>query len=505
MPKKSLLKIIGVVTIVNIISRLFGFLREAVIGYHFGTSALADSVILAYTIPTFVYLVAGGAITTAFISIYKKVGSIKEQEEFKELIFTYTTVSMAALSLFFILFSREVTDVLFSGLTEGESEKTATLLAVMAPSTLFLVMSMWFSGLLNIQDRFFGPAFSTLVNNAGFVLLAVLLYPFMGAQAYGWGALLGSIGMIMLLVRDLRRDHLLSFRFRWTMENGEYAKRMMKVGIPILLGGATLQFYFLLHRVFASQLEDGVVAALNYASKLVQLPQVILMTAVTTVIYPTLAAKVANRQFAEIAVMYDKGLRLLLMAIIPVSIFIFLYARDLVELVFEYGSFTAESTAVTARLLQLFVIGMFAHAANVYVTRFFYAMEKSLYPVVSGVLAVFGVNVALIALWIEKGGADAIALATTISAYFQLFFLLLASRFVLKLTRKNAPYLTKYGLFFVLLAIASYGISKVIHIHMALLNAAAGFVFFMLLVLVIGKICRIAEIEQIIKKLKKSP
>ena len=130
MPKKSLLKIIGVVTIVNIISRLFGFLREAVIGYHFGTSALADSVILAYTIPTFIYLVIGGAITTAFISIYKKVGSIREQEQFKDLIFTYTTMSMAVLSLFFILFSHEVTDVLFSGLTEEESEKTAVLLAI---------------------------------------------------------------------------------------------------------------------------------------------------------------------------------------------------------------------------------------------------------------------------------------------------------------------------------------------------------------------------------------
>ncbi|MFC3886509.1 murein biosynthesis integral membrane protein MurJ [Bacillus songklensis] len=505
MSKKSLLKIIGVVTILNIVSRLFGFLREAVIGYHFGTSSLADSVILAYTIPTFIYLVVGGAITTAFISIYKKVESSTEQQQFKELVFTYTTIAMAVLSLLFVLLSREITDLLFSGLTAQESEKTARLFAIMAPSTLFLVISMWFSGLLNIHDRFFGPAFSTLVNNAGFVLLAVLFYPFMGAQAYGWGALLGSVLMVLLLVRELRRNHFLSFRFRFAMENSEYAKRMLKVGVPILFGGATLQFYFLLHRMFASQLAEGAVAALNYASKLVQLPQVILMTAVTTVIYPTLAAKVANGRFEEVAAMYDKGLRLLLVTIIPISIFIFIYAYDLVKLVFEYGSFTAESTAITAELLQWFVIGMFAHAANVYVTRFFYAMEKSLYPVISGVIAVFGINVGLILLWIEKGGADAIALATTISAYAQLFFLLIASRFVLKLTRKNFTYLTKYGIFFVLLALALYGTSLIIHLPMSLFNAAIGFIVFIIFVLVFSKVCRIAEIEQIFKKMKKSP
>jgi putative peptidoglycan lipid II flippase len=501
--KKSLLKIIGVVTILNIVSRLFGFLREAVIGYHFGTSSVADSVILAYTIPTFVYLVVGGAITTAFISIYKKIDSSTEQQQFKELIFTYTTIAMAVLSLLFVLFSREITDLLFSGLNAQESEKTARLFAMMAPSTLFLVISMWFSGLLNIHDRFFGPAFSTLVNNAGFVLFAVLLYPLIGSQAYGWGALLGSVFMVLLLVRDLRRDHFLSFRFRFTMENGEYAKRMMKVGVPILLGGATLQFYFLLHRMFASQLAEGAVAALNYASKLVQLPQVILMTAVTTVIYPTLATKVANRQFEEVSAMYDKGLRLLLVTIIPISIFIFVYARDLVKLVFEYGSFTAESTAVTAKLLQWFVVGMFAHAANVYVTRFFYAMEKSLYPVISGVVSVFGINVLLILLWIEKGGADAIALATTISAYAQFFSLLLTSRFMLKLTRKDSTYLTKYGIFFVLLAFALYGTSLILHLPVSLLNALIGFMMFILFVLVFGKVCRIAEIEQVFKKIKK--
>ncbi|MBM7703974.1 murein biosynthesis integral membrane protein MurJ [Metabacillus iocasae] len=501
MAKKSLFAIIGVVTVINIVSRLFGFIREAIIGYHFGTSSLADSVILAYTIPTFLYMVVGGAITTAFISIYKKIDSPEHQQQFKELIFTYTVLVMGLLSLIFVLFAKQMTSLFFTGLSMNEVNVTAILFAVMAPSTFFLVTSMWLSGVLNVHDRFFSPALATLLNNAGFVLLAVALYPFIGIQAYSIGALVGAIGMFIWLVYDLRKNRLMSFRFRFYLSQHDYVKRMLKIGIPILLGGATLQFYFLLHRMFASELTDGLIAALNYASKLVQLPQVILMTAVTTVIYPKLAGQVAKKQFDQVTIMYEKGLRLLFLFIVPVSIFIYFYAEDTVRLIFEYGSFTAESTLVTAQLLKLFVIGMFAHAANVYVTRFFYAMEHPFYPVVSGIVAVFGLNIVFIVLFVDSFGAKAIAAATTISAYAQLFFLFIISQFVLKLTRKGFLFLTKYVLLSVLLTGAMFVFVEIVHSPITIVNLGVGFFGFLILFLGLSKLCRISEIEVVFAKL----
>ncbi|WP_110112552.1 murein biosynthesis integral membrane protein MurJ [Bacillus sp. CGMCC 1.16541] len=501
MAKKSLFAIIGIVTIINVVSRLFGFIREAVIGYHFGTSSQADSVILAYTIPTFLYMVVGGAITTAFISIYKKIDRPEQQKQFKELILTYTVLIMGLLSIVFVLFAKPITSFFFTGLSTEEARVTAFLFAVMAPSTLFLVTSMWLSGVLNVHDRFFSPALATLLNNAGFVLLAVLLYPAIGIQAYGVGAVVGAVGMFVWLIYDVRKNRLMSFRFRFFLEQSEYVKRMLKIGIPILLGGATLQFYFLLHRVFASELTEGFIAALNYSSKLVQLPQVILMTAVTTVIYPKLAGQVAKKQFDEVSMMYEKGIRLLFLFIVPVSIFLYFYAEDTVRFIFEYGSFTTESTRITAELLQLFVIGMFAHAANVYVTRFFYAMEHPLYPVVSGVIAVFGLNIALIVLFIDSFGAHAIAAATTISAYAQLIFLFIISQFVLKLTRKGFLFLSKYVMLSILLTGGMFLFVELIPSSVTLVNLMVGFIGFIVLFLGLGKLCRISEIEMIWMKL----
>lgn len=376
MNKKRLFQLVGVVTIVNVLSRLLGFIREVVIGYHFGTSSLADSVILAYTIPNFLYSVLGGAVATAYISVYSKIDDDVHKRRFHDMIFTYLFVFCAVLIGLFMVLSKQVVQFFFDGLQQSELAITSQLFLIMAPSTLFLVFSMWFSGVLNVRGQFYSASFATLVNNAFFVFIAVAFYPLVGAYAYGWGATASAALMVAVLILYVYKADAFHFRFRFRISEKEYAVRMLKIALPVLLGGATLQFYFFIQRMFASKLEDGYVAALNYASKLVQLPQMILMTAVTTVIYPLLAKKTAEEDYDGISQIFFNGLRSLIMFIVPVSIFVYFYSEEIVKVIFEYGSFTAQSTKMTAEMLKIFVIGMFAHAANLFVTRFFLCNGK---------------------------------------------------------------------------------------------------------------------------------
>jgi len=434
--KKRLFQLVGVVTIVNILSRLLGFIREVVIGYHFGTSSLADSVILAYTIPNFLYSVLGGAVATAYISVYSKMDDELHQRRFHDMIFTYLMLFVIVLTGGMMILSEPIVRLFFPGLGSSEMNMTVHLFFMMAPSTLFLVFSMWFSGVLNVRGQFYSASFATLANNAFFIFVAVAFYPLVGVYAYGWGATLSAAVMVAILVFYMRKAGVFSFRFRLRVIEKEYAMRFLKIAFPVLLGGATLQFYIVVQRMFASQVDDGYVAALNYAFKLIQLPQMVLMTAVTTVIYPLLAKKTAQKDYEGIASIFYNGLRLLVMAIIPVSIFVYFYAEEIVKIVFEYGSFTAQSTKMTADMLKILVLGMFAHAANLFVTRFFYAMERSVAPVVTGFLSVFGINVLVVVFFIAPYGAAAIAWGTTISALFQFFSLVVLAIIQLKLKAK---------------------------------------------------------------------
>lgn len=434
MKGRQLLTIIGSVTLINFIARVLGFFREAVAGYQFGTAFQADSIIIAYTIPNLLYITAGGALATAFISVYGKIDDPREQGKYLESFFSWLMVGLILLTTCFLFFSDVVIELLFTGLDTHTAILSERLFQVMAPATFFLILSMWLRSLLTVNDRFTIAAISTLVMNGSFLIIAVVLFPWLDAFAHGYGATLGAILMFVFLIYVIKKNQL--FHFRLTFHRSEKVWRTFMMMVPIMLGGATLHIYFLLHRVFAAWLDEGIITALNHTSKLVQMPQSILMTAVTTVIMPVLSRKVAEREDRLIANIFARGLHLLALAMIPLSIFLYFYAEPTVQAVFQYGQFTEASTAMAVPLLQVFVIGMFFHAANVYITRFYYAYERSIYPLIVSLISVLGLNVLLNIALIGPLGATGLAWGTTISAGFNFLLLLLGLKGVIEWGRK---------------------------------------------------------------------
>ncbi|UTE77345.1 murein biosynthesis integral membrane protein MurJ [Rossellomorea sp. KS-H15a] len=435
MKGKSILKIVGAVAVINLLSRLVGFFREVLIGYHFGTSLEADSVVAAYTIPNFLYIAAGGAISTAFISVYSKTEE-RLQPAFRQVVFTYSAVVFLIVSFIFFLLPQWWIDLVFWGMPNQGKVVTADLFRVMGFSTIFLVLSMLFTGILNTHNQFKTSAIGPLINNVLFVVFAGVFYYSIGIESYSYGALIGSILMFGILAASTYKGKLILPKFQWSMPEKGYIRRFILIALPILFGGATLQFYFLIHRIFAAQLEDGAIAALNYSSKFVQLPQTILMTAVTTVIYPYIAKTIALKRYEQLNSILNRGISMLVLIMVPSTIFVYFYSEELIGILFEYGQFDSRSTIMTAKLLKILVIGMLAHAMNVYLTRFFYAMERPTSSILTGLLSVFGVNVVITVLFIDKFGASAIAWATTISAYVQtiLLIILIMSRLNLKIS-----------------------------------------------------------------------
>ena len=500
--KGKLFKIVGAVAIINIMARLIGFFREMVVGYQYGTSSLTDGITTAYTIPNFLYVAVGGAITTAFISVYSKLDDDKKKE-FISQTFTYITVFAAALTGLLVMFADPIISSIFKGLDPNRYAIVRELYIWMAPSTFFLILSMWLTGILNVHNRFQLSTFATLVYNLAFLVLAVVFTPLLQVNSYGLGNLLGAILMVAMLIYGLRNDQVRQFKFdfRFSPE----MKRLVLIGLPIMLGGAAMQFYFLIQRVYASGLPDGYVGALNYASKLTQFPQAVLMTAVTTVIYPLLARKVGEGSHHEVTALYQRGLRWLGLLLIPATIFVFFYAQELIMIIFQYGSFTSESTNITVPLLQIFSVSMFALAANLYISRFFYAMENSYTPLIISIICVFGVNILVIKLLIGTYGASAIALGTTISALANVILLIIFAKAMLKLKllEGNAVLFGKTILLNIVLAVIMYAASTFMSIPNPWLSTAAGLTVFVVSLGILMALFRMPELHMVLGKLRK--
>ncbi|MER2156117.1 MAG: lipid II flippase MurJ [Solibacillus sp.] len=421
---RKMMKIIGSVALISILARLLGFYREIMITNQYGLSTTADAIAQAYTIPNFIYLVVGGGLTTAFISVYHSTKSEKDLYVRK----TLATVLIAAISItvILIILVDPLLKLFFNNRSAEDFALLRNLYLWMMPSSIFLVLSTWMSGLLNITGKYHLSSIAVFLYNAVFLGLAVFLTRYFGPESYGIGALIGALlmgGFLYIGVRKSKR-----YSLKPTFEMSKDIKQLWIIALPILFGGASLQLYILIHRIVSGQFEEGVVMAVNIASKSTSLPQTILIAAVTTVIYPLLSKKEGEEDTEAIRVLYKKGILYLVGLLVPTTVIAYIFAAPLISFVFESEKFTRESVKLTVPIFRAFSLSMFFLAANTYITRFYYAKGNSIVPVIFSVVSALGINIAVIYLMMGSFGASSIAYGTAISAAANFLMLVIYAR-----------------------------------------------------------------------------
>ena len=500
------LKIVGAVAVINIVARVFGFLREAVIGYQYGSSPIADGIFTAYTLPNFLYLVVGGAFTTAVISIYNR--KTTDQSLFVKQSFTIVTITGVIMTAIGLALTTPILNMVSDGSSKMTSEDFETvkhLFYWMMPSSVLLMLASWYSGLLNVNSKFHLSSFAILVYNVLFLIIGVTLSEVIGPVSYGISAFFSAVLMLYFLMRGYRK--LQGPPVGVSFARTQSTRDLWIMVFPIMIGGGTVQIYAMLQRVFVLVLGlgDSAVSAVNYASRLTQFPQSILITAVTTVIYPILSRKEAEDDHQSIKGLYGKGIHYLLLLMGPVTIFSYFYAENLVQVIFEYGNFTADDTAIIAPVVAIFALSMFFLAANTYITRFYYAKGDSMTPVVLSIVNVFVVNIAVMYVMADSTGVSAIAWGTLISSISNTVMLIIYAsvKYDLKLGGGvNKKEMLKPIIPFIALSFIMYISSKYFLFDYKWINFIVGTTIFGVSTIILYVMFQIKEIEQFYTKLK---
>jgi putative peptidoglycan lipid II flippase len=175
-------------------------------------------------------------------------------------------------------------------------------------------------------------------------------------------------------------------------------------------------------RYFASGLNTGSIAGMNYAVKLVGFPQQVFVTAIATVIFPMFAAQFAGKNRAAMRRSIATGLKVVLFLTVPSAIGLCMLAGPIVQTLFERGAFTPEATVLCASLLPFAAVGLVALSSNVILTRYMFACNAVKATIAISVITVI-VNVLLSILWLPSLGARGLLLANAVSQSLQTFAL----------------------------------------------------------------------------------
>ena len=220
----NLFKSFSIMSVLTLISRILGYVRDLFFAFIFGATPLADSFLLAFRIPNFFRrLFAEGAINNAFIPIYLSISNRKDKGASKK--FSGSLFLILILGLVFILilgelFMLEIVKFLAPNFTADMQVKTANLASIMFPYLIFISASSFIGAMLNANKRFLMWTFLPIVLNLFMVLGMVFSfqkYLDVGVTLSFSVLLAGFVQLILILFLS----RYVKINFIFTMPNAE--------------------------------------------------------------------------------------------------------------------------------------------------------------------------------------------------------------------------------------------------------------------------------------------
>ena len=413
---KNLIKASGLLLIINICVKLLNFAREMVIANGFGASFLTDAYLAAFTIPYFCQSILGYAFVSAVLpalsECWQEHGDNSRACRLGSSIINVTAVFMLLLSLIGLIAAPELVWLTAPGLPDETAALAADLARIIFPSMLFMSVGLVISGILNSRYRFaaaaIAPGACSLV-----IILAVLLIAGGNIYALAWGTLAGFVVFFLVHLVDLPHTGF-KYSFCWDFKDPAL-KRVLADILPIVVGLSVTQIYTVVNRIFASSLAEGSIAALNYASKLINLPLGIFVAAIIIAAFPSLAEKAILRDRGPLREICQKGLSMVLLIAIPSAVGLMLLDHDIVSLLFERGNFTAADTLMTAQCLLPMAPGLIFIAISMLLMRVYFALHDVRTPVITGLISV-AVNVGVSFALVGSLGAAGLGWANSVAA-----------------------------------------------------------------------------------------
>ncbi|MBI5330605.1 MAG: murein biosynthesis integral membrane protein MurJ [Betaproteobacteria bacterium] len=428
----NLLRALVTVSGMTLLSRILGFVRDAVIARVFGAGLLTDAFFVAFKLPNLLRrLFAEGAFSQAFVPVLAEYKNRRGDEATHLLVSRVATllfVAVAIVTALGVLGAPLIVLVSAPGFAD-EPDKfalTVQLTRIVFPYILFMSLVALAGGILNTWSRFMVPAFTPVLLNIAMILAAAVAAPYFDPPvlALGWGAFLGGVLQLALQAPALARLGLLP-RWDWAPRD-EGVRRVLLLMAPAALGVSVAQISLLINTLFASFLESGSVSWLYYADRLMEFPSGMLGAALGAILLPSLAKHHADNDTDQYSRLLDWGLRMTLLLAAPAAVGLGLLAVPLIATLFHYGAFSAHDVEMTRWALTAYSVGLLGIILVKVLAPGFYARQNIRTPVkiaLVTLLATQAMNLAFIWNLRHAGLALSIGLGACLNAgilYYQL-------------------------------------------------------------------------------------
>ena len=369
----SLFKAASTVSLLTLVSRITGLLRDLLMASVFGVNGLTDAFNVAFRIPNLLRrLFAEGAFSQAFVPVLARSRASVGDAATRTLIDAVATALAGVLLLISvpgIIAAPLLVWALASGLEPASLDAGVLMTRWMFPYIACMSLVALSAGVLNTWRHFAVPAATPVLLNLAMIVAAWLGAPWFGRMgiepiyAMAAGVMAGGVLQLAVQVPALARLGLLPriglslarMRAAWRDAG---VRQVLGLMLPALLGVGVAQLSLLINTQIASHLAVGSVTWLFYADRLMEFPTALLGVALGVVLTPQLAAARASGDAARYSYMLDWGLRLVVLLALPCAMALGVFATPLMAALFHHGRFSGTDVERSAFALAMYGIGL---------------------------------------------------------------------------------------------------------------------------------------------------
>jgi len=434
--KKQILKSASIITLVTLVSRVLGYVRDQRIALLLGTTPAADAYVLAYRIPNlFRRLVAEGSMTASFIPVftgYMRERTKEEVWEFANRLFWTLAVVAAVITILGMVFSPSVVH-LFAGKNIAGAQ-AVELNRIIFPYLFFIALAALAMGILNCFDIFGLPAATPVFLNVATIFFSVgIVYRHFKdpATALAVGVLVGGVLQFLIQVPLLVQKGM---KFNFGISFSHPAIRdVARLMVPRLFGIGIGQINLLIDTRFAtaSMMPEGSLAALYLADRVMELVLGGYAIAVATAILPMMSHQAAANDYGALKKTLAFSVRIVAFITVPAALGLMILREPIIRVLFQHGQFVAASTRLTARALLYYSIGLPALASVKLIVPAFYSARDTKTPVIVAFISMvmnIVLNIVFLQFFFKRVQNGGPALATALACFFDFFALFIIFR-----------------------------------------------------------------------------
>ena len=379
-----------------LLGNISGFARVAITAYLLGTHARADALAVSTGLADTLNNIVINTMLVAFVPMLM----LRQQGE-RLAVFARAGRLFASIllgvSVLVALFAPQLVGLLGPGLADAQKHTAILLLEILAPGILFSGGSGIFAALLYTERRFLVPALYQLCVNGATIVFALAFWPTLHEYGFAVGYTVGAaiqLAATWFFSRDLRTA---------PPEPTAIASTEILAKPGMYLSYAALMWAnIVVARAFATHAGPGMAAALDYSMRCVNVVIAYLVYPVANSLMPEIARLRATNQLPHAYRLMTRSVGLMAAASVASCGIGLLLRKPAIALLFERGSFTAESTVLVAGVFAGLAPCLIGWTLMDLISRCCFALDRPRLPLFAAFLPVT-VNAAILTVLRMRG------------------------------------------------------------------------------------------------------